>query len=52
MNTVYFDIRGSALKALIMDGQTFKYAKNFEAFSLENTEDARKTFQRISDESG
>ena len=52
MSNVYFDIRGNALKVLIIDGQAVKYAKVFEAFSLENTAEAQKTFQQISDESG
>lgn len=52
MSNIYFDIRGNALKVLMTDGQEVKYAKIFESFSLDNTAEAQKTFQQISDESG
>jgi hypothetical protein len=52
MSNIYFDIRGGALKVLITDGQTVKYTKVFETFSLENTVDSQKTLRQISDESG
>lgn len=52
MTNVYFDIRGSALKVLMTDGQAVNYTKIFDMFSLENKDEARKTLLQVSNESG
>ena len=52
MSNIYFDIRGGALKVLIIDGKAVRYKKIFESFSIEDKVKTQKIFRQISDESG
>ncbi|MHB8883119.1 MAG: type IV pilus biogenesis protein PilM [Thermodesulfovibrionales bacterium] len=52
MSTIFFDMRGGALKVLITDGQGSPYTKRFGAFSIENAAGAQEIFRQISGESG
>ncbi|TAN41996.1 MAG: hypothetical protein EPN25_03855 [Nitrospirae bacterium] len=52
MSTIFFDMRGGALKVLITDGRGSPYTKKFGSLSIENAAGAQEIFRQVSDESG